>query len=247
MTTSAPPPGAGEAAPIIPEKVPVQLQKEVPEGAAKVAKAAGKPPSPVTRAPSEKIPAAPTVIPPPVGKMVKKAKAKQPNIEEQWDDATKGWDTATKGSKFDKLNASLKNYLPKLKELTTTQSMIETVKNLGTSSAHLPSIIDLMQKASALLNEPESSAAKILIAAQLLRLNPKLIDPTNPQETEKAIKSLILGGRWMIEQGEFMGREVDLRFTPEIILLLFTKKDRTYLQVGCAREDTLLLQSIWQR
>jgi hypothetical protein len=113
----------------------------------------------------------------------------------------KKWTDATKSLNFKKIGAALNKYGV---TVNNEHELLEAVTKLS-KKEDLPSIRQLMKDVSSLTkSKSETTAAKILIAAQLYRSYSEEGKFTGIKDTQNdaAIKSLILGGRWMVERGE---------------------------------------------
>ena len=150
----------------------------------------------------------------------------------------KEWESATKGLKYTSIKNALSKILRDRKDtsvpsLTSEKEMIEAVKELSLRE-DLPSIVNLMGKVSSVFTAT-SAAAKLLIAAQLLRSNRPEIEKLTKEKKEQAIKALILGGRWMIERGEFIKKaETVFGKRPQVSTSTIRGKHIKYAFLGTA-------------
>ena len=178
----------GQSSPITESKVPERVEH--------VAIAAGKgQPSEVRETTTAKIlerPLQPEPQPP-VGKMVQAAKTKksQPlDIEKEWKKSTKELHPRQMVSALNTYFKTEKNYLPPT--IKNSRQIISTVISLAQAPVALPPLKQLINDANS-SNEETATAAKLVIAAHLLRLHPDV-------KENLEMKALILGGRWIVEQ-----------------------------------------------
>jgi hypothetical protein len=128
----------------------------------------------------------------------------------------KEWVNATSQLNFKKVSEIIKKHFEGV-NVNNEKEMIKAVETLSTKK-DLPSITDLMKEASS-LNKAKSSAAKMLIAAQLFRSNKEKYKALIGADKDNVIKALILGGRWMVEKEEFLGEGPGIVATKVIMVL----------------------------
>jgi hypothetical protein len=131
----------------------------------------------------------------------------------------KEWSNATERLNFSKVSEVLTTYLGQDTSVDDAKALIAAVELLS-DNEDLPPLSDLMEVAG-VVNKAKSSAAKILIAAQLFRLNKEKYRGLKKADREKVIKSLFLRGRSLIEKSKSIKENVTFtrRINTDVIVL----------------------------